>query len=67
MRVAIEVKDKGEATAIKAALEDPITRALVVTVGLLKPLDDGGRRRVMNFVIDKFELVDKFGLEEGKP
>lgn len=63
MRMAIEVKDRGEGNAIKTALEDPVTRALVVTVGLLQPLDDGGRRRVLNYVIDKLELTEELSRE----
>lgn len=60
MKTAIEVKDRGEGLAIKTALEDPTVRAFVVTVGVLLPLDAGGRRRVLNYVQDRF-LSDEPG------
>ena len=35
MKVAIEVRDKKEADAIKAGLADPVTRAVVIVTGAL--------------------------------
>jgi len=41
-----------EAQAIRVALTQPDVRAFAITVGLLTPLSDQGRRRVMQFVHD---------------
>jgi hypothetical protein len=52
MKGNIEVKDRRELDAIKSALHDPITRAFVVCVGILLPLSDRQRKRVMFYVSD---------------
>lgn len=52
MKIEIEVKDASEGTAICAALADPTTRALVVTMGLLLPLSPRARKRTMAYVVD---------------
>lgn len=56
MKTCIEVKDRKEAEAIKRALDDPTTRALVLTTGYLLAIPtDRGRKRVLNFVADKLD------------
>jgi len=52
MKVCIPVKTRAEKTAIETAMADPQIRAFVIVVGLLQPLSDGGRRRVLNFIAD---------------
>lgn len=56
MKTTIEVTDRREADVIKTALDDPITRAFVVIVGTLLPLDERERRRVINFVTDNLDI-----------
>lgn len=53
MKVTTEVKDKGEADALRAAMDDPTTRAFVIVVGTLLPLGHNTRRRILQFVSDK--------------
>lgn len=55
MKTNIEVKDRREGDAIRTALDDPTTRAMVICVGLLMPLSERARKRVLNFVMDKLE------------
>jgi hypothetical protein len=56
MKIKIEVKDEKEGEAIKLALADQQTRALVLSVGYLLELDtDRARRRVLNFVADHLD------------
>lgn len=55
MKAAIEVGDRREGSAIKAALEDPVLRATVIICGLLLPLDKKERGRVMQYVNDKLK------------
>lgn len=55
MKTQIEVKNRDEARMIKAALDDPPTRALVKIIGALLPLNDRGRMRVLNYVDDVLE------------
>lgn len=55
MKATIEVKDRKEADLIKAALDDPTTRAFVQVVGALLPLSPRARQRVMAFVTDKLD------------
>jgi len=55
VKIAIEVKDRGEGDAIRLALGDPTTRAFVVVMGVLLPLTSGGRRRVLSFIADQLE------------
>ena len=56
MKANIDVADRKEADAIRTALDDPIVRASVVIYGTLSPLDENARRRVINFVCDKFNI-----------
>ncbi len=59
MKVRIEVKDRHEAQAIREGLLDPATRALVIVMGLLRPLSsDRSRARVLTYVVDKFDEAD---------
>jgi hypothetical protein len=53
MKVSIEVKDRQEAAAVRAAMDDAEVRAFVLIVGTLLPLSEGGRRRVLQFVSDQ--------------
>ena len=54
MKVAIEVRDKKEADAIKAGLADPVTRAVVIVTGALSALPtERAIRRVMAFIADR--------------
>jgi hypothetical protein len=56
MKIKIEVKDEKEGQAIKRALGDDKTRALVVLVGTLLTLDsDRARLRVLKFVADSLD------------
>lgn len=56
MKVAVEVRDRQEAAALKAALGDPQTRAATVIVGVLLQLPtDRARVRVLAFVKDCLE------------
>lgn len=62
MKVSIEVKDKKEAAAIRRAMSDPTTRALVVVVGLVLELPtDRARRRALwsakDYLEEQNELV----------
>lgn len=52
-KTAIDVKNREEGNAIKAALEDPVIRASVVVAGVLKQLpSDRARARVVAYVQD---------------
>lgn len=56
MKASIEVKSRDEAAHISRAMEDPATRALVVTIGALLSLRTAGeRRRVLQWVNDRLE------------
>lgn len=56
MKIRIDVTDRAEGEAIRAALHDPETRAFVVTLGTLLQLpSDRARERVMRFVADKLD------------
>jgi hypothetical protein len=52
MRTAIIVKNRSEAEAIKAALDEPDIRAFVIIAGTLRPLTPRGRKRVLDYVAD---------------
>ncbi len=59
MKTTIDVKDRREAQAIREGLLDPATRALVIVMGLLRPLaSDRSRARVLTYVIDKLNEAD---------
>lgn len=64
MKATIEVKDRKEADLIKAALDDPKTRAFVQIVGALLPLSQRARTRVLAFVSD--QLDEESELEDVK-
>lgn len=56
MKVSVEVKDRREADAIRRGLDDPVTRAIVVTMGLLLALPSArARTRVLQYVADRLE------------
>lgn len=56
MRVAVEVKNRTEAKAIKAAMDDPEVRAFVLVMGELLQLPSARARiRVLKFVEDFLE------------
>lgn len=53
MKVAVDVKNRQEADAVRRAMDDPQTRAYVLVVGTLLSLpSDRARQRVMRFVAD---------------
>jgi len=53
MKANIDVKDRREADAIRAGLEDPVMRAQVIITGVLRSLpSDRARKRVITFVSD---------------
>ena len=57
MKASIEVRDRREAEHIRAGLENPNVRALVVVMGVLSLLpDDRARKRVLNWVADKLDI-----------
>lgn len=64
MKTSIEVKTRHEGELIRAGLEDPTVRAFVQVMGALAPLSEGGKRRVLAFVADKFaeERADVTGV-----
>lgn len=56
MKANIEVKDRREADAIKAGLEDPVMRAMVIIIGTLKALPTKrAQARVLQYVSDRLE------------
>ena len=56
MKATIEVKNRDEATALRAGLADPTVRAFVVVCGVLDGLPtDLARARVFRYVTDKME------------
>jgi hypothetical protein len=56
MKANIEVDNRKEAEAIRAGLEDPATRAIVIVMGALSTLPNArARKRVLEFVRDYFE------------
>jgi hypothetical protein len=60
MKATIEVKDRKEVEHIRAALDDPATRAFVVVMGALSLLPSNrARRRVLTFVADYFAEHDE--------
>jgi len=60
MKATIEVQDRKEADAIRAGLEDPTTRALVVVLGTLSQLSsDRARKRVLSHVADMLAEQDE--------
>jgi hypothetical protein len=60
MKIKIDVRDRREGAAIKLALEDKATRALVVTMGNLLPLgNDRSRNRVLNYVADELDELNE--------
>jgi len=52
MKASIDVKTRAEKEAIERALADPQMLAFVTIVGILQPLTDGGRRRVLAFIAE---------------
>jgi hypothetical protein len=65
MKIKIEVEDDREALAIKTALDNKETRALVLTMGhLLRLRSDKARARVLNFVADALEEEEAIQAKE---
>lgn len=50
MKATIDVETRAEADRIKAALNDPTTRAFVNVMGALQPLRRSAQERVLRFV-----------------
>jgi len=71
MKVAIDVKNRDEAHALKTAMADPATRAFALTMGLLLQLPtDRARRRVLDYVRDQFEeaaAAEKLAVDTNDP
>ena len=64
MKVAIDVESKQEASAITAAMKDPVTRAFVTVTGTLVQLgSEQARERVMELVRNHFAAMND---EEGR-
>jgi len=56
MKAAIDVSSRDEGDAIKRAMHDPATRALVVVLGTLSALPSAeSRRRVLDWILDATE------------
>lgn len=56
MKVELVVNDAVHAGALRAAWKDPITQALILTIGTLLQLpSQRARRRVLGFVQDKLD------------
>jgi DUF1009 family protein len=56
MKTRIEVKNHKEAVAIKRALDDKETRALVLVIGYILAVEGNrGRQRVLEYVADFLE------------
>jgi DUF1009 family protein len=56
MKTRIEVKNHKEAVAIKRALDDKETRALVLVIGYILAVEGNrGRQRVLEYVADVLE------------
>lgn len=54
MKTAITVASREEAQSVQLAMADPMTRALVLTMGALLQLpSDRARLRVLHYVADK--------------
>jgi hypothetical protein len=59
MKTPIEVSNRREGKLIKAGLDDAQTRALVKIQGALAPLTDRAKLRVLRFVEDHFDEMDR--------
>ena len=59
MKASIEVTDRREAEAIRTGLEDPTVRAFVIIMGLLLPLPQRSRKRVLEYVTDRLDEEDE--------
>ena len=71
MKVAIEVENREQAEAVRVAWQDPQVRAFVITIGILAPLSNGAKRRILNYVADWANDRDHIKLttttEDGAP
>lgn len=66
MKANIEVKDRREADAIRAGLDDPFLRALVIVSGALSSLPSHrARRRLLAYMQDKLAEEDSDGGNTG--
>lgn len=60
MKVAIEVKDRKEADAVKLAMEDPAIKAFVIVMGTLNRLpSQRAKERVLRFVKDHIDEMNE--------
>lgn len=66
MKATIDVKDRNEGNAIRDGLQIPTMRAAVIIAGLLLPLSDRARKRVLDFVVDKLDEENQEELNEGE-
>jgi hypothetical protein len=67
MKANIEVKDRREADAIRVALEDETTRAIVVVMGILRGLSsERARQRVLQYVMDALGEFEQSKQQEEK-
>ena len=55
MKTTIEVESRDEGKRLREGLEDPVVRAFVSIVGILKPLTPRSRARVFGYVTDVLE------------
>jgi hypothetical protein len=56
MKVSIEVKNRDEGNLLKAALDDPVVRALALVMGALSTLPtDRAKRRALAYVQDRLQ------------
>jgi hypothetical protein len=54
MKINLDVQSRAEGDAIKIALDDPTTRAIITISGILLELPDvGARRRVLGWFVDQ--------------
>lgn len=55
MTAKVEVNSKSEGEAIKTALDDPTVRAIAIVLGVLKPLSEKARGRVLAYIRDQLD------------
>lgn len=67
MKTTIEVSDKQEAALIQAGLDLPDVRAFVKIAGLLEPMSNKARGRILAFVADKLSDAPLADTELNKP
>ena len=55
MKATIDVESRSEGERLRQGLEDPSVRAFVQIIGVLKPMSERARARVMQYVVDKLD------------